>query len=59
MLTDLRKQIKGLKIKIDPDTNLSPKMPITFQGEQVRLAGLLDKVCTANRPRLHRRHGRK
>jgi len=46
---DLQKQVPGLKIQLDPDaTDLSPETPITFAGEQVRLAGLLDKICAAN-----------
>jgi multidrug efflux pump subunit AcrA (membrane-fusion protein) len=45
-LADLRSQIKGLKIKIDPASGLTPATPVTFKGEQVRLAGVLDKICS-------------
>jgi putative peptide zinc metalloprotease protein len=47
-LADLRRQIKGLKIKVDPGSDLSPQTPITYHGEQVLLARVLDSICTEN-----------
>jgi putative peptide zinc metalloprotease protein len=48
VLADLKSQVKGLKIKIDPEAELSPQQPVTYHGKDVRLAGLLDTVCSEN-----------
>ncbi len=48
VIGDLTKQVKGLKIKVYPESELSPQLPITYHGEQVRLIGILDKICNDN-----------
>jgi hypothetical protein len=48
VIENLKTQVKGLKIKIDPDANLSPQLPVTYHGEQVPVRGLLTKICYEN-----------
>jgi putative peptide zinc metalloprotease protein len=45
---DLRKQVKALKIKIDPTADLSPQLPVTVHGDHMRLADVLERICTDN-----------
>jgi putative peptide zinc metalloprotease protein len=48
VVADIEKQVRGLKIQLDPDAELSPQLAISYHGEQLRLASFLDTICNDN-----------